>query len=40
MSTPAVTGIMALLLQQNPYLSIEDMKTLLDETAVRDAFTG
>ena len=40
MCTPAVTGIMALLLQQNPYLSIEDMKTLLDETAVRDAFTG
>ena len=40
MATPAVTGIMALLLQQNPHININEVKSLLEETAIRDEFTG
>jgi subtilisin family serine protease len=40
MSAPAVTGIVALLLQADPDLSAADVKELLMTTARRDNFTG
>lgn len=40
MATPVVTGIAAMLLQQNPYLSTADLRELLRETAIQDEFTG
>lgn len=40
MSGPVVTGIVALLLQANPYLSAYQMKDILRATARTDAYTG
>lgn len=39
MSAPHVTGAVAILLQANPTLDPEGVKTLLSTTAIRDAFT-
>ncbi|HKO98918.1 MAG TPA: S8 family serine peptidase [Pyrinomonadaceae bacterium] len=39
-SAPVVAGGVALILQQNPNLSSEEIKTLLKTTATHDAFTG
>jgi subtilisin family serine protease len=40
MSAPVVTGVVALLLQRRPTLTVEDVRTLLRETARKDAHTG
>lgn len=40
MAAPVVTGIIALWLQANPDLTPNDIKQLLDNTAIQDAFTG
>jgi hypothetical protein len=40
MSAPAVTGIVALLLQADPQLTAADVKDLLRNTARRDNYTG
>ena len=39
MATPVVTGIMALWLQADPTLTIDDVKEILKETALNDEFT-
>jgi hypothetical protein len=39
-ATPFVTGIVALWLQANPNLTSEQIKTILQQTARHDAFTG
>lgn len=39
MATPVVTGIVATWLQANPSLSPEDLRTILDQTAIQDEFT-
>jgi subtilisin family serine protease len=40
MSAPMVTGIIALWLQANPNLNVTDIKTILQNTADTDTFTG
>ncbi len=40
MSAPAVTGVVALLLEVNPWLTADDVKTILKETARLDQHTG
>ena len=40
MSSPAVAGITALMLEANPYLSPWQVKTIIIQTAREDAFTG
>jgi minor extracellular serine protease Vpr len=40
MSAPMVTGIIALWLQANPNLNVADIKTILQNTADTDTFTG
>lgn len=40
MSSPAVAGIVALMLEANPYLSPWQVKILLKETAREDSYTG
>jgi len=40
MSAPMVTGIIALWLQANPNLNIADIKTIIQNTADTDTFTG
>lgn len=40
MSAPIVTGVVALLLQQNPLLTPEEVKVLLQQGALLDGFTG
>jgi len=40
MSSPALAGIVALLLQANPNLSPQEVMTILKETAIKDNFTG
>lgn len=40
MAAPVVTGIIALWLQANPNLTPNDIKQLLDNTAIQDSFTG
>ncbi|MBL4862141.1 MAG: S8 family peptidase [Crocinitomicaceae bacterium] len=40
MSSPAVTGIVALILDANPYLTPEQVKMILRQTARRDQYTG
>ncbi|MBS1613989.1 MAG: S8 family peptidase, partial [Bacteroidetes bacterium] len=40
MSSPAAAGIVALLLQVNPQLAPQDVRTILAETAIKDNFTG
>lgn len=40
MSSPLVTGIVALLLEANPLLTPEEIKTILHETARQDSKTG
>jgi len=40
MATPMVTGIIALLLDINPNLSFNDIKQLIQSTAITDNFTG
>lgn len=40
MSAPMVTGIIALWLQANPNLNVADIKTILQNTADTDSFTG
>ncbi len=39
MSSPFVTGVVALMLEANPYLTPEQVKTILKETAYRDQYT-
>ncbi len=39
-SAPAASGIVALLLQANPTLTPDHLKTILFETAITDVFTG
>ncbi len=39
MASPAVSGIVALLLQANPFLRPEDIQKILKETAIKDNFT-
>lgn len=40
MSSPAVTGIVALMLQANPYLSVDQIREILFTTARNDSKTG
>ena len=40
MATPMVTGIIALLFDINPHLSFNDIKQLIQSTAITDNFTG
>ncbi len=40
MSSPAVAGLAALLLQQNPSRSADQVKSLLTQTADQDSYTG
>ncbi len=40
MSSPVVTGIVALMLQANPNLSAKQIKQILHQTARKDQFTG
>ena len=40
MSSPATSGIVALLLQINPQLSPQEIKDLFTKTALKDAYTG
>lgn len=40
MATPMVTGIIALMLEANPELDYQDVKSILGETAIHDQFTG
>lgn len=40
MSSPAVAGIVALWMQQNPGLNVDSVRTLLHTTAFRDRHTG
>lgn len=40
MSSPVVTGVVALMLDANPYLSVEQVKMILKETAREDTKTG
>ena len=40
MSSPAVAGVVALMLQANPWLSADQVKELIKETARLDNFTG
>lgn len=40
MSGPAVSGIVGLLLEASPTLSPSDVMTILDNTAIRDSYTG
>lgn len=38
MATPVVTGIVALMLQRNPKLSVNQLRNILKETALRDSY--
>ncbi|MDB5284807.1 MAG: hypothetical protein JWO06_3882 [Bacteroidota bacterium] len=40
MSSPATSGIVALMLQAHPYLTPDQVRTILAETAIKDTFTG
>ncbi|MFT5777854.1 MAG: minor extracellular serine protease Vpr [Crocinitomicaceae bacterium] len=40
MSSPAVVGVVALILESNPYLSPAQVKTILIQTAREDSYTG
>ncbi len=40
MSSPATTGVVALMLQANPYLTSQEVKTILKQTARLDKNTG
>lgn len=40
MSCPVTSGIIALMLQANPALGPEDVRTILAQTAIQDTFTG
>lgn len=40
MAAPMVTGIIALWLQRYPYLTVNDVKFILQESSIRDNFTG
>lgn len=40
MSSPNVTGIVALMLQANPYLSVDQIRNILFTTARNDRYTG
>ena len=40
MAAPMVTGIIALWLQANPNLTVAQIKTILQNTAITDSFTG
>jgi len=40
MSGPAVSGIVALLLEANPNLTPQQVTTILEETAIKDRYTG
>lgn len=40
MASPAVAGIVALMLQAYPYLTPQQAKTILTETAIQDKYTG
>lgn len=40
MACPFVAGVAALVLQANPYLSVEQLRTILTETAYNDEFTA
>lgn len=40
MSAPLVTGIIALWLEARPNLTVDDIKAILDNTAMHDSFTG
>lgn len=39
MATPATSGIIALMLQANPVLNSDHIRTILSETAIQDTFT-
>lgn len=40
MAAPQVCGIVALMLEANPHLTANSIRTILQETAVKDEFTG
>ena len=40
MAAPAAAGIIALWLEARPNLTVEDIKAILDNTAIHDSFTG
>ena len=40
MASPMVTGVVALILEANPYLSAQQVKDIIIETAREDANTG
>jgi minor extracellular serine protease Vpr len=40
MATPVVTGVVALWLQADPTLTVDDVRDLIEETSVRDSYTG
>lgn len=40
MSSPAVAGIIALMLQANPKMNSQQIKSILNATAIKDSYTG
>jgi len=40
MSAPVITGVVALMLQKKPALTLADIRSILQNTARRDAITG
>ena len=40
MAAPMVTGIIALWLQRNPYETVNNIKYILQQSSIRDNFTG